>query len=216
MISFYHMKIYMVRHGESEGNLNLSVQSNTEPLTETGIKQAKTVAKRLKTIDIDVVVSSTAVRAVQTAKEIVNELGVPHIKTELMVERRHPSRFLGKPRSIAEFRKYELLRKENLNNPNWRFEDGENFFDVLDRVKKSKKFIEEMSEKHIVVVSHGIFIRNFFGYIFMGEKYSTEFVSDTLRMRTSNTGITVFDVEKIEGATKWSIRTWNDHSHLPS
>jgi len=210
------MKIYMVRHGESEGNLNLSVQSNIEPLTETGKKQAQIVAKRLKNIDIDVVVSSTAVRAVQTAEEIVKELNVPHIKTELMVERRHPSRFLGIPRSTADFRRYELLRHENLNNPQWHFEDGENFFDVLERVKESKKFLESMSEKHVVVVSHGIFIRNFFGYIFMGDKYVPEFAANTLRMGTSNTGITVFNVEKVDGITRWSIRTWNDHSHLPS
>ena len=41
-------KIYFVRHGESEGNVGLYVQTPEEPLTKEGIKQAEILSKTLR------------------------------------------------------------------------------------------------------------------------------------------------------------------------
>ena len=46
------MKIYLVRHGETEWNVLRRVQGSMDaPLTENGIQQAKNVAKRLAKVD---------------------------------------------------------------------------------------------------------------------------------------------------------------------
>ena len=64
--------IYLVRHGETDNNKQGIIQGSTvdAPLNQTGIKQAKEAAIRLKVIPFAAAFSSQAVRANQTAKII--------------------------------------------------------------------------------------------------------------------------------------------------
>lgn len=63
--------IYLVRHGESEANVNKIVQGHTDsPLTERGVKQAKEVAETFKDVKFDAIYSSDLDRAKRTAQII--------------------------------------------------------------------------------------------------------------------------------------------------
>ena len=63
--------IYFVRHGETDFNLfNISQGQLDTSLNETGIKQAKTIAKKLKDKNFDVIFCSSLKRARQTLYEI--------------------------------------------------------------------------------------------------------------------------------------------------
>lgn len=65
------MKLYFVRHGESEGNvLKIFYGRGDYPLTERGREQAKALAERLKDIEIERCVASPLIRALDTAKII--------------------------------------------------------------------------------------------------------------------------------------------------
>ena len=67
------MKLILVRHGETEGNVKQIIQGQTHgKLTKKGIKQAKLLARRLKNEKIDVVFSSDLQRAKNTTKQILN------------------------------------------------------------------------------------------------------------------------------------------------
>ena len=58
------MKIYLVRHGETEWNVLRRVQGSMDaPLTENGIQQAKNVAKRLAKVDFAAAFASPQMRA---------------------------------------------------------------------------------------------------------------------------------------------------------
>jgi probable phosphoglycerate mutase len=61
------MEIYLIRHGETEANLD-----PTKPpiLTENGKKQVNLLANRLKEEKVDLIISSDLERAQLTAKEI--------------------------------------------------------------------------------------------------------------------------------------------------
>ena len=65
------MKIYFVRHGESEGNVSKIYQHNETALTPQGEKQARTLAKRFLHIPIDLIISSDLKRAKQTSEILV-------------------------------------------------------------------------------------------------------------------------------------------------
>ena len=68
------MKIYLVRHGETEWNVLRRVQGSMDaPLTENGIQQAKNVAKRLAKVDFAAAFASPQMRAYRTAEKIVAE-----------------------------------------------------------------------------------------------------------------------------------------------
>ena len=72
------MKLYFIRHGESDANVK-NVFSNRPPgapLTEKGRAQAKALAVRLKKENITAVYASTLLRARQTAQVLAEEIGV--------------------------------------------------------------------------------------------------------------------------------------------
>lgn len=61
-------KIYLIRHGESLGNLNRVVLGHTDlPLTEKGRAQAALTASALADVSFDAIYSSDLCRAVETA-----------------------------------------------------------------------------------------------------------------------------------------------------
>ncbi len=64
------MKIFLVRHGESEGNLGGTLQGCRldTPLTRRGRRQAEALAVRLAEAEIDDVVASPMARARETAQ----------------------------------------------------------------------------------------------------------------------------------------------------
>lgn len=62
------MDLYIIRHGESQGNVGHDVE-NPE-LTELGRKQAELLALRLRNIRFDAILSSPLKRAVQTASPL--------------------------------------------------------------------------------------------------------------------------------------------------
>jgi len=78
---------YLIRHGESEGNVQHILQGQTNSnLTKTGIKQAKNLAKKLKKIKFDSAYSSDLVRAYNTALIISRPHKLKVTKNQLLRE----------------------------------------------------------------------------------------------------------------------------------
>ncbi|MBI2333407.1 MAG: alpha-ribazole phosphatase [Chloroflexi bacterium] len=70
------MKLLLTRHGETDHNLNRRYQGQMDvTLNQTGILQARQLAKRLSTEKIDTVIASDLSRTVETAKIIQNAQG---------------------------------------------------------------------------------------------------------------------------------------------
>lgn len=68
------MKIYLVRHGETDWNLQERMQGQADnPLNDTGRKQAQIVADKLREITFDAAFSSTLCRAAATAEIILGQ-----------------------------------------------------------------------------------------------------------------------------------------------
>jgi alpha-ribazole phosphatase len=68
------MKLLLVRHGETDWNLNRRYQSYSDiPLNQNGIQQAQSLAKRLSKEQIDSIHSSDIPRATETARYIASE-----------------------------------------------------------------------------------------------------------------------------------------------
>ena len=206
------MKVYFVRHGQTEFNAQNQYQPLDSSLSQKGIEQAQFVAKRLTDIQINVVLSSNLKRAIQTAEIINEKLQKEHIQIKELREAKRPSIFIGKNKADQFVMDVMSLTEEHADDPSWHYSDEENFSDVKSRAIKALQIIASRSEDHILVVTHGEFLRFILGILLIGESLTfLEYKHIQNVLKTTNTGITVCYYEK----TEWKLLTWNDHAHLP-
>src|SRR3989442_88347 len=81
------MSIFLIRHGETEGNAARIVQRPESPLSARGAVQAERLARRLAREGIAQIVSSDLARAVTTAARLHDVTGVPLAFDPLLQER---------------------------------------------------------------------------------------------------------------------------------
>lgn len=145
------MKIYYVRHGQTDLNLAKKMQGGgtEKELNETGVSQAYNTKKELENVKYDLVICSPMKRAKQTA-EIINEgRDIPIITDERIRERK-----LGdyEGRDVTEEMENNIWDyKLNYNIPN-----GENLHDFEKRIDE---FFDDIKEKYhdksVLIVAHG-------------------------------------------------------------
>jgi len=143
-------RLIVVRHGETAYNAEGRYTGRTDiGLNEEGCKQAKMLAEKLKNIPIDIIISSTLKRARETAKVINEELQLPVIEMEELIER-GVGVYEGLTREEAKNRYPEMWAN---NTPEGR-EPG-NLVD--ERVYKALNTIrfDYLKDKNVLIVTHG-------------------------------------------------------------
>ena len=206
------MKIYFIRHGESEFNALSLRQHGRVDLSEQGKRQAQFVAKRFLKLPVDVILCSDYARTKQTA-EVIRQMIKKKIEyTKLLREVKRPTEIEGKHIHDPEAIKIMSLIHEHELDPNWHYSDEENFFELKRRVGYFLEFLSKREEQHILVVTHGLFIRYIIGIFLFSENFTVEIANKMYHFfKLSNTGITVCDRNEMG---KWHLVTWNDHAHL--
>jgi len=219
------MRVYFIRHGESEENAFGIHGGGASPLTEKGEEQTRFLAKRFENIPADCILSSDMVRAQKTAEEVSKGtgLGVEYLK--LLRESQAPSALLGKNVINPDPETNDLLEawhEKRFIDENFRYADEENVSDLKKRAREALSYLEARKEKDIIAVTHGTFLRVMVGVMLLGDEFTPQLLL-TLReqFRMRNTGITVceyttrFRQDTSEYAGHfWQIVTWNDHAHL--
>ncbi len=150
------MKLYLVRHGQTDYNLRNLLQGSTDnPLNETGRQQARHLARMLRNVPFEVIYSSPLKRALETA-EIIREANVnrPPILLDERLREIDMGEWEGKyfPAILEEHRDmFERIR----SNP---FEyvppGGESFSHFVDRLRS---FVEDLRRKEhelVLIVAH--------------------------------------------------------------
>ena len=206
------MKVYFVRHAESHSNVAKIHDKPELGLTETGMIQARTVARRFKKIPIDAIVSSHYKRAEQTAliinKVIKKEIVYSQVLKEVVI----PSEIVGKRMDDEEVLAIRAQMREHKDDSEWHFSDEENFFDVRNRAMRALEHIKRLECESVLVVTHGTFLRMLIGVMMLGDRLVPDMHLDISHfLSTNNTGITVCEVSE---SGKWKLLTWNDHAHL--
>ncbi len=82
------MKIYLIRHGETDWNLQGRLQGREDiPLNKTGILQASACGEALKNIRFDSIQTSPLMRAKETARIIASWQQCPVVVNPELIER---------------------------------------------------------------------------------------------------------------------------------
>lgn len=207
-------KVYFVRHGESEGNALKIHQSKETPLSEIGQSQAKIVALRFSKIQVSRIITSTYLRAKQTAQAIADRNDLEVEINEIFNERKGPSELIGISQLSEKSKQIRgELRTHILDqNGNWRYGDEETASEFAQRAGKILEFLKQRPEENLAVVCHALILRMIFTKILNpnGDLKNLYDIYDNLDL--TNTGISeaVYDSEK----QKWQIVCINDYSHL--
>ena len=157
-------------------------------------------------------------RAQETAGIIAAEIGIPVECSDLFVERIHPSSHTGRLKEDPDSKRYEREFIERFPDPEWRFDDAENFDNLHDRAARALQFLENRPEDHVLVVSHGIFMSILVAQTILGEKLTgSECIRFIRGFYMDNTGLTELEYDTSPASMwplPWRLRIWNDHSHL--
>lgn len=159
-------KIYITRHGETEWNTVRRMQGqNNSPLTELGEKQALWLAKKLESVSIAVVYSSSLIRALKTAYILRGQRDIQVIPTNDLREI-----YLGcwQGRLTEEVEKeYPQQHRCFWKDPEGYVPiDGETFTEVTERVSHFfEDVLKNHSEENILIVAHAIVIKALLNYI---------------------------------------------------
>lgn len=144
---------YLMRHGEAISNEQGRFETKGDPdnhLTEKGKKQVIEALSLLKTLHIDVIVSSPFVRAQETAGIVSSFLEIP-VALDDNIREYNMGDFDGKP-AAQYFEHFGHTYVEYDTRP----DNGETHRDVMHRAMKSIIALEELYDgKTILLVTHG-------------------------------------------------------------
>lgn len=205
-------KIYLVRHGETEANAGRLFQGNDQPLNAAGETQARRVAARLAHIKFDALIASDYTRAQQTAEEISKVSGVPIATSHLFRELDPPARFFGT--SWDNNGEYQAISKElheHFSDPDWHFEDMENYVERIARAKDALAFLASHEADSTLVVTHGTFLKFLLCVMIFGDAITCDIWNAwKVVFSPDNTGVTLLEYNDGD----WKIRVLNDREHF--
>lgn len=143
-------KWFIMRHGETEMNLNRQVQGHTDsPLTENGRAQVEKSAKELAKHKIDLIISSDFGRAKETAEIIAKETGA-EIVYETALRERNFGPYEGKTYEDTSHY-WSIAGYDQKDHP-----DVETYKEVEDRAWEAfARHRGDHANKNVVLVTHG-------------------------------------------------------------
>lgn len=132
--------IYLVRHCEAEG------QNSNSPLTERGLIQAKRLSDLMSDIEVDRVICSPYLRAIQTIIPFVENRCI-----EIEIDSRLTERVL----SSTSFPDWMDKLEATFIDMDLKYKDGESSIEAKNRIIQVVNEIKEYHFKNTILVSHG-------------------------------------------------------------
>ncbi|KAL9229754.1 hypothetical protein vseg_005188 [Gypsophila vaccaria] len=199
-------EIVVVRHGETDWNALCKMQGQLDvELNEVGRKQALAVAERLsKEANISAVYSSDLKRALDTAEAIAATCGGLEVIRDKGLRERH----IGDLQGLLYHELPTVATKAYAAFKSSRSDEqipggGESRDQLYERCTSALKAIGEKHRgQRVVVVSHGGAIGSLFNRAAEKGQHAGKIL---------NTSVSVL---QLSDGDIWSIKSWNDVSHL--
>jgi broad specificity phosphatase PhoE len=157
------MKITLIRHGETQHNMENRMSGWTEAnLSPLGKHQASMLAERLRYTEVDKVLTSGMIRANETA-EIIFRHHKQHPQIEVLDSLKEMNFGIMESMTMAEIQSAfpadyaEMIQKKGV----YSFPEGESLYTFHQRIKKAAdKLLNMDTVNHLVVVAHAGTIRS--------------------------------------------------------
>jgi broad specificity phosphatase PhoE len=148
------LKLYVVRHGETEWNREQRLQGRTDvPLNETGRRQAHCLARYFQAHPISKILTSPLRRALATAEIIAGTTGGSFQIHEELVEIHHGV-WQGLTVREIEVHHPEMWKIWNTRPSSLELPEGESLRDVADRIRSLFRTVDASLDT--CIVTHGV------------------------------------------------------------
>lgn len=164
------MKLTIIRHATTEANQKRLFNGQyDENLSKQGLQDLPKIVAKLHDLDIDVIISSTLKRAIQSATPICIDHNITLQKDPRIIELNAGS-FTMKPTDSLKDT-FGLTMPELLDTYQYDFTDfgGESSDAVKKRVEDFLEDTKTIDANHILIVTHGGIVR-WLHYLITGEK----------------------------------------------
>lgn len=185
------MKLYLVRHGETDWNQASRIQGQTDtPLNHHGMEQARKLAEKLEQEDLKIrhIYSSPQQRACETARIIGERLSISPIMHRGLEEM-----CMGKWEGYTWKQVREKFPQEYDNwYTNRRYQvtpAGESYQQLLERLLPALGDILEKETENTLIVTHSAVIMTLMSYL-----YDTPFEDMVKNYKTGNAAIVEVDL----------------------
>ena len=198
-------QVILIRHGETEWNRQRRMQGHSDsPLSETGLRQAVLLGKRLAQMQFDALYSSDSGRAHHTARIVAEATGHPLI-VEPGLRERNFGVFEGLTREEMIAQHPDDYARFKSRDPDFAMTRGESGTLFRARVIACMDgIIARHRGQQLVVVTHGLVLDVFYR-LAMGIPAHEPRVHELV-----NAGINRL---RHDGGA-WHIEVWGDGSHL--
>lgn len=154
------MEVYLVRHGRTDGNVARRHQHPETKLNEQGTTQAKAVAKKIASKNPTHLITSTNVRALQSAAYISELTGLIPQTYSPFEELHQPATLVGE--RLTGWRAISYMTKWFLGFKTASMHDGETYTNFVKRLGYARQYLETLpADAKVVIVSHSVFISFF-------------------------------------------------------
>jgi probable phosphoglycerate mutase len=189
-------RIFLIRHGETEGNALRIVQHPHIPLSPRGLVQAQRLARRLAAEGVARIVASDYARALTTAEHLQRATGAP-LAIEPLLRERNFGDLRGRSYSELGFDMFAL----DYAPPN-----GESWAVFHARVDQAWARVQELAAAaggSLAVVTHGLVCRS------LAARHLVLADGKAAPERWDNTSLTIVD-----WPAPWRVRLLNCIAHL--
>lgn len=159
------LKIYLVRHGQTEFNIQNRMQGRIDsPLTEKGRRDAEALGKYLSDVDFELVIASPSKRAQVTAELICKGRDIS-VQVEPDIREINMGSWEGRTKDEI-IKAYPVEGEIFYNKPHlYKPLEGDSYYDVQERaVGAVKRFTELYKDGNILIVTHTVVIRAIIAY----------------------------------------------------
>ena len=206
-----HMNVYFVRHGVTIDNEEHRFSRQDTPLSPKGVQQTEAIGVQCRPIPVDLIITSPAKRAVQTALIINQHAQVPVVEDQAFTELRRPSDIIGREYHNAHDIIEEM--RAHATDPVWHHSDEENFHEFRKRMVAALDSVTKRTEENIMIVTHSNAMKMLISVILCGTDVSPDIYYRFRKILTAeNTGISFAR----HNGTLWELVTWNNFTHLES
>jgi 2,3-bisphosphoglycerate-dependent phosphoglycerate mutase len=198
-------RLCLVRHGETTWNAEGRVQGQLDvPLSETGLAQARAVARVLSRERFSAIYSSDLTRARQTAQPVADLLKKKVVSSENLRER-HYGAFQGMTYAEAKERFPDGYARFRARDPHYSFDNGESLLAFQERALACiRDLVERHLGKSLLLFTHG-------GVLEMVYRRATGRGLSTPRdFEIPNAALNRVEI----GASEWRVSAWADIGHL--